>query len=153
MAAPEPPYRSPESTVETPEPTSGSRTFFRSPAGRALVNIAIVVLSFVFLDEALKTNRIMNLYGVKPGTLMWLVCVLTITSSLVAFVCLLLTRWFWSWAVLLWCFLVSAISLLGFSMGLNPEFVFRWDVFLPWALLVVTFIFEKPYGNPRSIAT
>ena len=153
MEAPESPYRSPESTVETPEVASGTRAFFRSPAGRVLVNTAIVVLSFVFINEALKTNQIMNLYGVRTGSLMWLVCVLTIVSSLVAFACLLLTRWFWSWAVMLWCFLVSAISLVGFKMGLNPEFVFRWDVFLPWVLLVITFVFEKPYGNRRSTAT
>ena len=153
MNAPEPPYRPPESMIEIPEPTSTFRTFFRSRPGRALVNISIVVLSFLFLNEALRTNQIMNLYGVEPGTLMWLVCVLTITSSLVAVACLLLTRWFWSWAVLLWSFLVPAIALLGFSMGLRPEFVLRWDVFLPWGLLVITFLFEKPYGPLRSTAT
>ena len=70
MEAPESPYRSPESTVEAPELAFGPRAFFRSPAGRVIVNIAIVVLSYVFINEALKTNRIMNLYGVETGTLM-----------------------------------------------------------------------------------
>lgn len=152
MEAPETPFETPKSNTTLPQPPASGRRFLRSPGGRILVRVAIAVLVFIFVSKAGQTYRVMDLYGVERNTLMWLVCVLSISSYFVATVCLLLTPWFWSWAVLLWSFLVPGIALVGFGMGLSPDFVLRWDVLLPWGILLVTFVFEKPFGKISSTA-
>lgn len=122
-----------------------SRKTLQSPVGRAVTIVFAVILVVVLISDAVKTYQVFNLYGAREGSLFWLVLQLKIISSVVAVFCLLLSYWLWSWSALVWSFLVSLIAILGFKMGLNPEFVTRWDVFLPWGVLAVTFIFETPF--------
>ncbi len=147
------PFESPKSDLEDLEASDNGRFFFRSSIGRKVVVIGAGLLALVHLSQVLQTYRVIEIYGILPGSRLWLGAMSEILKSAVSVLFSVVTIWLWSWGAALWTFTVSIIALLGYYYFSNPNFLFHWDVLGPWAILIVTLVFRKPFGELRSNAT
>lgn len=112
-----------------------------------------VLIALVLIVDAIKTTQVLEMYDVEFGTLFWFVCVLKITSSAVAVICMLLMGRNWEWSVWIWACVVLGIALAGISIGLNTEFLIRWDVALPWVVLVIAAALRSRFATPWKSAS
>lgn len=110
------------------------------------------LLALVHLSQAIQTYRVINVYGIMPGSQVWLVAMSEMMKSVVSALFSVVTIRLWSWGAMLWAFAVSIIALLGYYFFSNPSFLFHWDVLGPWGILIVTLFFRKPFGPLRRNA-
>ncbi len=112
-----------------------------------------VLIALLLIVDAIKTMQVLKMHEVEFGTLFWFVCVLKIASSAVAVICMLLMGRGWEWSVWIWACVVLGIALAGIWIGLNTEFLIRWDVALPWAVLVISAALRSEFATPWKSAS
>lgn len=98
--------------------------------------------------DAVKTAQVLTLYEVEFGTQFWFVCVLKIISAAVSVICMSYMSRGWVWSVWIWACAVLGIALAGVLLGLNNEFLIRWDVALPWLVLVISAALNARFASP-----
>lgn len=113
----------------------------------------LVVVALVLIIEAMKTAQVLQLYDVEFGTILWLVCILTIASSAVAIICMILMAGHWEWSVWVWAVVVLGIALAGISIGIHTGFLVRSDVALPWVVLAVSAALKSHFATPWKRTT
>ena len=108
--------------------------------------LAVAVLALVL--DATKTAQVLTFYDVEFGSQFWFVCVLKIVSAAVSVICMSYMNRGWVWSVWVWACAVLGIALAGILIGLDNEFLVRWDVALPWVVLVLSAALGARFATP-----
>lgn len=110
--------------------------------------VFFVLVTFVLVIGAIKSVLVISRFDVKFGTLFWFVNVFLIASFAVAVVSIYLMSRNWHWAVWIWACVVLGIALIGKAIGLNTAFLYRWDVALPWVVLLISAVLKTQFAKP-----
>jgi hypothetical protein len=111
------------------------KAFQDSPTAVLLIRVILVVLSFVFFIAAVRGVLVITRYDTPRGTGLWNAAAGTSLVSTLSGMSALALACHWRWAAWVWAISVSAVSIAGLAVGLNPSFLFRWEVALPWTIL------------------
>lgn len=131
-----------ESVIERVRENLSSRTAILA------FRVFFVLVTFVLVIGAIKSVLVISRFDVKFGTLFWFVNVFLIASFAVAVVSIYLMSRNWHWAVWIWACVVLGIALIGKAIGLNTAFLYRWDVALPWVVLLISAVLKTQFAKP-----
>ena len=106
------------------------------------------LVALALISGAIKSVQVIQVYDVQFGTTFWFVNSLIVVSSIVGVICIWMMAQKWDWAVWVWAVVVLGVALIGIWIGLNVGFLTRWDVFLPWIVLLAFAMLKTRFAMP-----
>lgn len=117
---------------------------------RALVAVraALCLLAIVFFVDAIQSVLVLSRYAVPIGTGMWNAATATGFVAATSGVFAVTLAMNWRWSVWAWAVAVGTAGAVGLALGLNRQFLFRWEMVLPWVLLAACSVLGLKQARP-----